>query len=262
MRVRDAADLAGVSVRTVRHYHACGLVPVPPTVGGVRDYGLEHVARLIRVRWLVESGLSLARIADLLAPEPSHPGAGVGDLREALATLDARLVELADRRERLARLLESVLAGGALTPLPNVVADFYDDLEARAPDAGTRRAINAERDFLELAYFRGEVPSEAEALFAGTPELMQEAMAAFAESLTAAELSDEEVDAFAAANVARMKRRVGGRTPEIVASIDLDVVARLYALFEVTSDERGRRIGAAMQRHLTREIESGWTSAE
>ncbi|MBC2932085.1 MerR family transcriptional regulator [Nocardioides sp. zg-1228] len=256
MRVKDAADLAGVSVRTVRHYHARGLIPVPATVAGVRDYGLSHVARLIRIRWLVESGLSLTHIAELLSGE--HDGAGASDLREALATLDARLAQLTGQRERLARLLDSIVAGGSLTPLPQVVVDFYDELEAHAPDESSRRAMCEEREFLELAYFRGDVPPEAEALFLGsTPELVREGLAAFAALHTADELSDEELDAFASANVERMKRRVGERFPEIAASIDLDVVARLYALFDATNDERGRRLGTAMQRHLTREIETG-----
>ena len=255
MRVKDAADLAGVSVRTVRHYHACGLIPVPPTVAGMRDYELSHLARLIRIRWLVESGLSLPRIAELLEPEPDGEDAGASDLREAMVTLDARLSELTAQRQRLSRLLESVLAGGSVTPLPAVVAAFYDRLGAQAPDRATRRAVRTERDFLELAYFRGEVPPEAEALFQGsTPELIREGMEAFAESLTAPELSDAEVDAFAAANVERMKRRVGEQLGELAATIDLDALAALYALFDATTDERGRRLGAAMQRHLNREI--------
>ena len=49
MRVKEMADLAGTTTRTVRYYHRVGLLPVPPVVAGHRDYGIEHLARLLSV---------------------------------------------------------------------------------------------------------------------------------------------------------------------------------------------------------------------
>ena len=65
------ADLAGTTTRTVRYYHRLGLLPVPPLVAGRRDYGIEHLARLLRIRWLAESGIPLAKIAQMLPDEPA-----------------------------------------------------------------------------------------------------------------------------------------------------------------------------------------------
>lgn len=267
MKVMLLAELCGVTVRTVRYYHATGLLPVPPVVGGVRNYGLAHVARLTRVRWLADSGLSLAQIADLLHLDEDTTSAEpvdlqvVADLRGALQALESRLTDLTGQRDRLAALLASVADGGPLTPLPAVVAAFYAELEAAAADENTRLAVREEREFVELAYFRGEVPPEAEVLFLGaTPESLQQGLDAFAVGLNAAELTDKEIENLAAANVARMRGKVGDRLAEVVASIDLEVLARLYQLYDRTTDQRGRRVGAAMQRQLTAEIEA-WRSS-
>ena len=48
MRVTKIADLAGTTPRAVRHYHRLGLLEVPPTVRGRREYGVGHLARLLR----------------------------------------------------------------------------------------------------------------------------------------------------------------------------------------------------------------------
>lgn len=97
-------------------------------------------------------------------------------------------------------------------------------------------------------------------LFLGaTPESLRQGLDAFALSLTADELTDEDIENLAAVNVARMRSRVGDRLPQIAASIDLEVLARLYELYDRTTDQRGRRLGGAMRRHLTDVIEA-WRS--
>ena len=50
MRVTQIADLASTTPRAVRHYHRLGLLEVPPTVRGRREYGVEHLVRLLRIR--------------------------------------------------------------------------------------------------------------------------------------------------------------------------------------------------------------------
>lgn len=66
MRVAEIARLTGTTVRTVRYYHSLGLLPVPAERGGWRDYELSHVARLSRIRWLVQAGVSLEAIERVL----------------------------------------------------------------------------------------------------------------------------------------------------------------------------------------------------
>lgn len=78
MRISTCAELTGTTVRTIRYYHQIGLVPVPERVAGVRDYELEHVARVIRIRWLVEAGVPLEAVAGILADDDAAGGAESG----------------------------------------------------------------------------------------------------------------------------------------------------------------------------------------
>ena len=53
MKSSEIAKLAGVSVRTLRHYHAIGLLPEPPRgENGYRDYSAGDLARLLRIKRL------------------------------------------------------------------------------------------------------------------------------------------------------------------------------------------------------------------
>ncbi|MEI3308806.1 MAG: MerR family transcriptional regulator [Eggerthella lenta] len=67
MKSSELAKLAGVSVRTLRHYHAIGLLPEPPRgENGYRDYHAEDLVRLLRVKRLSSLGFSLSRIGEVL----------------------------------------------------------------------------------------------------------------------------------------------------------------------------------------------------
>lgn len=112
MRVAQVAAVAGVSVRTIRHYHRVGVLPEPPrSANGYREYGIRDAALLVRARRLVALGLRLEQVADVLAGERDH------DLRGVLVGIDADLAaqeaELRDMRRRIATLLE---AGGSALP--------------------------------------------------------------------------------------------------------------------------------------------------
>ena len=66
--VQQRAERAGISGRTVRHYHQIGLL-APDRVGanGYRYYGPAAVARLQRILLLREAGMALSEIATVLA---------------------------------------------------------------------------------------------------------------------------------------------------------------------------------------------------
>ena len=67
MKSSEIAKLAGVSVRTLRHYHAIGLLPEPPRgENGYRDYGAGNLVRLLRIKRLSSLGFSLSRISEVL----------------------------------------------------------------------------------------------------------------------------------------------------------------------------------------------------
>lgn len=106
MTIGALAGLAGTTPRAIRHYHAVGVLPEPARRdNGYRQYDLGDAARLVRVRRLIELGLSLAQVADAVS-SAEESGA---DLRQVLVQLDADLARqeqaIGERRRRLANLL-------------------------------------------------------------------------------------------------------------------------------------------------------------
>ncbi|WP_051299390.1 MerR family transcriptional regulator [Arthrobacter castelli] len=160
MKVKELADLARTTVRTVRYYHQINLLPLPETRHGWRDYGFAHVARLMRVRWLVDSGVPLAQVKELIAAETQNPARSsvAADLRATLEGVDRQLDDLRARRAQLATLLQTAESGRPLTPVPEPLARFYADLLDLAPDERARGMIQAEADLVEMACYRMELP--------------------------------------------------------------------------------------------------------
>ena len=106
LRIGEVAELAGVSTRTVRHYHQIGLLPEPArTANGYRGYEPRDVVALLRARQLAESGLHLDEVAGVLAQDRNR------EPRDVLAELDSDLAEqehrIRLRRQRIAELLAS-----------------------------------------------------------------------------------------------------------------------------------------------------------
>ena len=62
LRSGDVAKLAGVTVRTLRHYRSIGLLPEPPRDdNGYCSYGIEDLARVLRIKRLASLGLFARR---------------------------------------------------------------------------------------------------------------------------------------------------------------------------------------------------------
>jgi DNA-binding transcriptional MerR regulator len=70
-RLRELANAAGGTPRTVRYYIAQGLLPSPGRLGPHTRYGADHLARLRLVRRLQDEGLSLAEIRERLSDAPA-----------------------------------------------------------------------------------------------------------------------------------------------------------------------------------------------
>lgn len=104
----ELADLAGTSLRAVRHYHAVGLLDVPERgPNGWKRYGLEHLTRLREIVRLRELGLSIAEIDEL--------GRG-GSLTAALARLDEQLGESMRRLQEVRDEVAALARAGAHSP--------------------------------------------------------------------------------------------------------------------------------------------------
>lgn len=117
---RELADLAGTTLRAVRHYHQVGLLDEPErSANGYKQYGVEHLTRVLRIRRLVELGMSLDDIHtldDSLEPDP-----------EGLRTLDAEIGAAIDRlvalREELVRRAEAAVPSELPTELGFISTD-------------------------------------------------------------------------------------------------------------------------------------------
>lgn len=156
MRISDCAELTGTTVRTIRYYHQIDLLPVPDRVGGRRDYELEHVARVLRIRWLADAGLPLDSIATLLRDEPDR--STLHDLQATQASLDERIAELQAQRERVATLLEMAKTGRGLRALPPGIERFYDHLARAVTDPAALDVLRREQRMAEMFAQRGLVP--------------------------------------------------------------------------------------------------------
>lgn len=108
MRSNEIAQLAGVTVRTLRHYHAVGLLPEPPrSENGYRDYGVADLARLLRIKRLASLGFSLGDIGSVIArmDNPQHANGGDGDAADQLDSLDRELALQIERLEEQRRTI-------------------------------------------------------------------------------------------------------------------------------------------------------------
>ncbi|MCX4694728.1 MerR family transcriptional regulator [Streptomyces sp. NBC_01408] len=116
LTISQLAATAGVTVRTVRHYHHVGLLPEPERdASGYRRYSAQAAVDLIRIRTLADAGVPLARIDALLHAQPTEFAAAVTDID---AALERRIDELTGYRRRIAELN----SGERLVLPPEVVA--------------------------------------------------------------------------------------------------------------------------------------------
>jgi DNA-binding transcriptional MerR regulator len=153
MRIGELAALAGVSTRTVRHYHHQGLLPEPRRLAnGYRCYGLRDAVALARIRRLTELGLGLVEVRDVLADDAGR------ELHEVLTELDTDLARqeeaIRGRRARLAVLLLQAEQGtlSAEGPVSDELAAVFGEMARTAAALpGPEPAIaSTEREVLAL----------------------------------------------------------------------------------------------------------------
>lgn len=124
---RQLADLAGTSLRTVRHYHEVGLLVEPERrANGYKSYGVEHLVRVMRIKRLSGLGFSLSQIAEM-GEADEYP-------ENELRTLDAELAGTIERLQRVRTELALVLRRAAPTDLPPEMALAAADAPISAAD--------------------------------------------------------------------------------------------------------------------------------
>ena len=123
LTIGELASHAGVTVRTVRHYHAKGLLPEPERdASGYRRYDSAAVVTLIRIRTLAEAGVPLSRVQELLAADQEEFAAAIDEIDRQLRD---EIRRLRYHRTRIAQLA----AGDSLALPPEAVA-YFDQMRA------------------------------------------------------------------------------------------------------------------------------------
>jgi DNA-binding transcriptional MerR regulator len=134
--IGQLAGYAGVTIKTVRHYHRRGLLAEPPRdASGYRRYSAQHAIDLVKIKTLAEAGVPLARIDELFAADPGQFAVAITEIDR---DLQVRAEELLRTRERLAQLT----AGDRLF-VSAEVADYLDRLRHIGV---SRRTARMERD--------------------------------------------------------------------------------------------------------------------
>lgn len=214
MKIKELAEAADTTVRTVRFYHQEGLLPVPP--GRPRDYAFDHLVRLTRIRHLVSSGLSLDQVRSLLSKDSvdiSH------ELAATKQAIDQRIEELLEQRRRIEELENRHNQAPTAIPLPRRVTNFYTLLLERESDPVVRKTIQREQRIVEvLAHFG--ILDGLEHLWQKEPseEYLQTALAVFHSFHSITELTPEEAER-EIDDIMDHYIRVSGYTPEDVPYI-------------------------------------------
>ncbi|MFB9851081.1 ATP-binding cassette domain-containing protein [Micromonospora andamanensis] len=135
-RENQLAPYAGVTVRTVRHYHQIGLLPEPERdASGYRRYGALAAVSMIKIRTLANVGVPLSRIDELLeADAPTFTA--------AIRRIDRHLRDEIERLETSRRQIAQLAAGDGLTLPPEVTAYLHRLREIGASE----RVVAGERD--------------------------------------------------------------------------------------------------------------------
>ena len=138
VRIGELADLAGVTVRAVRHYHHRGVLPEPARrANGYREYEVEHLVTLVRLGHLTRSGLSLAQAGEVVADGEATAEEVLDEIDEALrrqiAALTAQRDRLAEARAGhhlgLPRLAAALVTKPEDIPLSTLFAHLHTDEE-------------------------------------------------------------------------------------------------------------------------------------
>ncbi|WDZ82204.1 MerR family DNA-binding transcriptional regulator [Micromonospora cathayae] len=147
MNIGEIARLAGVSVRTLRHYHQIGVLPEPARRGnGYREYTVGDLVLLLRVRRLAELGIPLDDIPPMLA-SGDRADTVLDELDRELA---AQIERLTARREVIARLR----AAGASPDTPPELAGLLAGAAAAGAADLPSEMLQHDREVMLLLHHR------------------------------------------------------------------------------------------------------------
>jgi DNA-binding transcriptional MerR regulator len=122
------ADLAGVTLRSIRHWHDVGILPEPDRLtNGYKQYTARHLVLVLRIARLTGFGFTLGDVARMLDSE-EH---GQESMRGLRAELDTRIAEL----ERIRSEVDDLIGLGVS---PDVSPEALLAMEALGHDPVSR----------------------------------------------------------------------------------------------------------------------------
>ena len=145
MRSSEVARLAGVTVRALRHYHAIGLLPEPArSDNGYRDYDIDDLVRVLRVKRLASLGFPLERIGGMLEELDADAVAdgGLSAAERQLDELDAELARQIERLERQRHTIAEIKRERSLPDMPKRGARLMEVVRDIERDAGRAASVD------------------------------------------------------------------------------------------------------------------------
>lgn len=120
---RRLAQLAGTTVKTIRHYHEIGLLDEPMRASnGYKQYDTQHLVRILQIARLRDLGLELAQIAELETSDESYI--------ETLRALDVELAASIDHQQQVRAEIADLIRHRAAPDTPAGYAEHADTLTA------------------------------------------------------------------------------------------------------------------------------------
>ncbi|MFD8337997.1 MerR family transcriptional regulator [Streptomyces solisilvae] len=238
---REIAEIAGTTLRAVRHYHEVGLLEEPERrANGYKQYGVAHLIRVLRIKRLTDLGFSLSQIA------------AMGDLddqpEEALRALDTELGATIERLRQARIELGLILRQAATTDLPSEFAQAAAEAQLSDVDRSfivvMTRILGPQglRAYSELLRSRPTYPlaSKFAALPANADEQtrqdLAERTAPYVRALHAEHpgLRNAHADAPSGAHFAA--QTIGKAIEDLYNSAQLDVLRRMQPLLHAAPD--------------------------
>lgn len=170
--VGQLAKVAGVTVKTLHHYEAEGLLmPAGRSAAGYRHYGVAQLERLAQIQLLRQMGLGLNAIAECL----DRPGVSLAPLLQAhVHSLEQRIRQEQVQLQQLKHLLGMIQQqqpGEAelehLLEQLSMLEEYFDpqqlnELRQRGAEMGNAAMVQAQQDW--QAVFDGFARAQGERL--------------------------------------------------------------------------------------------------